>query len=510
MPRLAHLALDLGAESGRAVLGSIESGVLSTAEVHRFTHRPVRLPEGLRWDITGLWREILTGIARGAEHARAAGLTLASVGVDSWGVDFALLGPRGELLALPRCYRDESNIPAMRRVLGSIPERDIYAATGIQTMALNTIFQLDALRSASPRLLETARTLLFLPDLFHHWLGGPLHAERSIASTSQLLDPASGQWSTSLIQRLGLPASLFSPIGEPATDIGELHPWIAHDLGLPAGVRIVRPTGHDTACAVAAIPAEPGGSWAYLSSGTWSLLGVELMHPVQSDDAFRVPFTNELGLAGTVRFLKNIAGLWLVQECRRAFAAAGRDFDYAELTRLAEDQPPFRTLVDPQWGPFALPGDMPAKIAAFARQTNQPVPTTPGEFTRTCLDSLALAYRATLHLLEGVLGQSIDRLHLVGGGSRNTLLTRMTADAIGIPVLAGPEEATAAGNILMQALGLGLLRDHAHLRQIVRQTTPPRRIDPDPSASSMWNQAADRYDDLVRRSHALAWDGSPT
>jgi rhamnulokinase len=510
MSRLAHLALDLGAESGRAVLGSIESGSLSTTEVHRFSHRPLRFPEGLRWDITGLWREILAGIARGAEAAREAGLTLASIGVDCWGVDFALLGPKGELLALPRCYRDPANLSAMKRVLSLIPERDLYAATGIQTMALNTIFQLDALRHDSPDLLSRARTLLFLPDLFHHWLGGPAQTERSIASTSQLLEPASARWATPILQRLGLPLSLFPDPGEPAADLGELHPWIAREVGLPPGVRIVRPTGHDTACAVAAIPAVPGGSWAFLSSGTWSLLGVEIQSPIRTDEAFRVPFTNELGLGGTVRFLKNIAGLWLVQECRRAWAAAGTDLDYPELTRLAESEPPLRTLVDTQWGPFALPGDMPQKIAAFASQTNQPVPRTPGQFTRTCLDSLALAYHATLRNLEGVLGRSIDRLHLVGGGSRNALLTRMTADATGIPVFAGPEEATAAGNILMQAMGMGIVRDPAHLRQISRQTTPPRRVDPDPSAASLWSQAASRYDDLVRRSRALAWEGSST
>jgi rhamnulokinase len=495
MTRQAHLALDLGAESGRAMLGVLDGDRLDLHEVHRFANGPRRLPSGLHWNVPSLWDGVLEGVRRGVDRAGAEGAPLASAGVDTWGVDYALVGAGDELLTLPRCYRDERNEPAFRRVVAEVGEETLYAATGIQLMAINTLYQLRAQADADPSLLAAARRLLFIPDLFHLLLTGASVTEASIASTSQMVDHATGAWATDLLDRVGLPTHLLGPIAPAPARVGPLADRVTDAAG-GAGTMVIAPAAHDTASAVAAVPAT-GAGWCYLSSGTWSLLGAELDAPCVSDAARRAPFTNEAGVNGTTRFLKVMSGLWLVQELRRDLAAAGEDHDYARLTEMAAAAPPFVTLVDPADPAFVAPGAMRAKIDRFARETGQPVPATAGAYVRCALESLALAYRRTIDQLEAVLDRRFDVVHVVGGGARNRLLDQMVADATGRRVVAGPVEATAAGNVLVQAMGTGTVRDLAHARRIVAASFEPETFEPrDPSA---WETPLARSLDLLDR-----------
>lgn len=498
----AHLALDLGAGSGRAIVGVLDRGRLTLHEVLRFPNEPLRLPSGLHWNITRLYDDVLEGIRRGLKWARERGLALHSLGVDTWGVDFGLLGASGELLLLPRCYRDERNQAAYQRVLAQLGREAIYDATGIQFMPLNTLYQLAATQAAEPGVLAQAETLLLMPDLVHYLLTGRRVCEETIASTTQMLDPRTRQWALPLLARLGLPARPLPAIVPAGTALGPLLPHVAEAVGAPDDLLVIVPAGHDTACAVAAVPArrrpqadagrhDPPREWCYLSSGTWSLLGAELDRPCITSAALAGSFTNEAGLSGTTRFLKNITGLWLVQECRRTFESRGAHLDFEALTAAAEPAPPFRTLIDPDSAEFASPGDMPARIVAFASRTSQPAPETPGQFVRCCLESLAFAYRFTLQQLEAVLGRRFAVLHVVGGGGRNALLNQMTADATGREVVVGPEEATAAGNVLIQALGAGALRNTADLREVVAASFSPRTVQP--RESEPWDGEYDRF-----------------
>jgi rhamnulokinase len=462
-----YIAIDLGAESGRVIVGVLEQGRLRLAELHRFAHRPVWLPTGLHWDITGIWREIVAGLAKAAAWAGANRVTLKSVGADAWGIDWALVDSAGELVGLPHAYRDPRSGPACERAVAKLGAERLYQTTGIQIMAINTLFTLYAHQLADPGALAAAKQLLFIPDLIHYWLCGELSTEATIASTSQMVDCRTGDWDRSLLSDLGLPTHLLGKITPTATSIGQIRPALAGETGLPGGLRVVLPAAHDTGSAVAAVPGVAGTNWCYLSSGTWSLLGAELNAPCVNAAAQAAMFTNELGVNRSIRFLKNIPGLWLVQECRRDLARRGDDRDYAELTRLAEAAEPFRTVLDPAHPSFETPGDMLTKIAEYARQTGQPVPETPGQFVRSCLESLALTYRDKLHTLEMIFGRKFDVLHIVGGGGKNTLLCQMTADATGRRVVVGPYEATASGNALVQAMAAGEIRDHAELRRVV-------------------------------------------
>ena len=493
----ATLAFDLGAESGRAMLGSLDDGRLTLTQVHRFHNRILALPSGLHWDLTGLWGHLLEGLARARHAADEAGDRLFSVGVDTWGVDFALLGESGQLLGLPFAYRDARNALAMERTLQRIDRRRLYALTGLQPLAFNTLFQLIAQQQAEPGTLDHARRLLTMPDLLHFFLSGELVNEATIASTTALLDPATGRVSVPLLRELGLPADLLHDPHPPGTAIGTLRPEVAAGAG-PHPLQVVLPPSHDTAAAVAAVPVSEAdaasGRWAYLSSGTWSLLGAELDAPILTDDALDAGFTNERGVGGKVRFLKNIAGLWLVQQVRADAAGRGDELDYAQLTRLAEAAPPLRTLIHPDHPPFASPGDMLSKIDAYARATGQPRPASLGAYVRCCLESLALTYRRTLRDLERVTGRPVDRLYLVGGGGRNTLLNQMTADATEREIVVGPFEATAAGNALTQAMGLGWLSDVAQMRAVVRRSFQPQSITP--SDDSSLPDATERFDAL--------------
>ncbi|MDZ4656036.1 MAG: rhamnulokinase family protein [Bythopirellula sp.] len=473
MKLIAHLSIDLGASSGRAMIGVLsgEPQWLQLAEVHRFEHHSCPTPTGPVWDLTGIWQNILTGLRAAAVWCKANQAELRSVGVDTWGVDWALVGKSGELLALPHCYRDPQNDAACERVLERIGGFEkLYARTGIQLMSLNTLFQVAARHEREPRLFDVAERLLFLPDLFHYWLSGELSTERTIASTSSMLDVHTCQWDGELMNQLRLPTHILGPITEPGTNIGCVRAELAAATGVPKSLRVILPPSHDTASAVAAVPAVGDRSWAYLSSGTWSLLGAEIAKPIATDEARQVPFTNERGIDGTVRFLKNIAGLWLVQELRREWDLQGERRDYSELIREAEQAEPHRTLIDPNHAEFVSPGNMAEKIRQFARDTNQPVPETVGQLIRCCLESLANCYRQTTDQLEAVLGRPIEVLHLVGGGTQNHLLNRLTAEALGRPVICGPVEATAIGNVLVQALGCGEIADRAELRTIVARS----------------------------------------
>jgi rhamnulokinase len=488
----AYIAIDLGAESGRVIIGVLENERLRLEEVHRFLHESVWLPTGLHWNITGIWREIIVGLRKAADWGRANRVELVSVGVDTWGVDWALVDKAGELVGIPHAYRDPRNSAAFDAVLAKLGADRIYRTTGIQFMALNSLCSLYAHNLDDPQAVAAADRLMFIPDLLHYWLSGERTTEATIASTSQMIDCHTGDWAHEMVAEAGLPTRILGPITSPATTIGKLRSIIAEETGLLSGLRVVAPGSHDTASAVAAVPAKENSSWCYLSSGTWSLLGAELDEPCVSSAAQAGSFTNELGVGGTIRFLKNIAGLWLVQECRRDFARRGQEFDYPTLTQLASEAQAFRTLVDPGNSSFLLPGDMPQKIAEFARATGQPAPETPGQFVRCCLESLALTYRQKLSTLESILDQRFDVLHIVGGGGKNALLSQMTADAIGRPVIVGPYEATAMGNVLTQAMATNEVRDVNHLRRIVAGSF--ELVTYQPASGADWDGAASRHE----------------
>ncbi len=491
-----YIAIDLGAESGRVIVGVLENERLRLEEVHRFLHEPVWLPTGLHWNITAIWREIVAGLRLAAEWGQSNRIELVSVGVDTWGVDWALLDKAGELVGLPHAYRDPRNAAAYDAVLAKLGADRIYRTTGIQFMPLNSLYSLYAHRQADPQAFAAADRLLFIPDLLHYWLSGERTTEATIASTSQMIDCHTGDWARDMIAELGIPTNILGPLIPPGTTIGKLRPKLVEETSLSPALQIVAPATHDTASAVAAVPGEPasaGGppsNWCYLSSGTWSLLGAELDKPCVSKEAQAASFTNELGVAGKFRFLKNIPGLWLVQECRRDFARRGQELDYPTLTRLAGEATAFRTLVDPAHDLFQLPGNMPKKIVEFARATGQPSPESPGQFIRCCLESLALAYREKLATLQSILGTHFDVLHIVGGGGKNELLSQMTADATQCPVVVGPYEATAMGNFLVQGMAVGQVTDLAHLRRIVSLSF--ELITYEPHAGADWQVAAER------------------
>jgi rhamnulokinase len=487
----AHIAIDMGAESGRLIVGVLEGGRLRLEEVHRFTHEPVWLPTGLHWDMTGIWREICWGLRLAATWATTNGVELSSVGVDTWGVDWALVDAAGEILGPPHAYRDPRNVPAYEQVVKKLGRDRIYRTTGIQFMPLNTIYSLYAHRLADPGLLDAAEQLLFIPDLLHYLLSGQRIVEATIASTSQMVDCHTGDWARDLLAELDLPGKILGPISPPGTVVGSIREMVVEGTGLPPTLRVVTPASHDTASAVVAVPADEKTSWCYLSSGTWSLLGAELESPCVSEAAQAASFTNELGVGGMFRFLKNIAGLWLVQECRRDLVRKGQEFDYPTLTRLASEAAPLRTLVDPSHASFQSPGDMLQKIADFAKASEQPAPESPGQFVRCCLESLALAYREKLEVLESILGRRFDVLHVVGGGGKNALLNQMTADATGRRVVVGPHEATAMGNLLVQAMAMGAASNLAELRRIVARSVD--LVTYEPTDAGGWDAANEQY-----------------
>jgi len=466
------LAYDLGAESGRGILGLFDGSRLQLEVVHRFANGAVRTLDSLHWDVLRLWGEMLVALRK----AVAEKGSLDALGVDTWGVDFALLGRGGTLLGNPRHYRDPHTEGYPEAAFDKVPRREIYRQTGLQFMRFNSLYQLLALRRDRSPLLDVAESLLMVPDLFHYFFTGTAVNEFTDVCTSQMYDPTAKDWAHGLLQALGLPANILGRIVPPGTVLGHLRPSVAAETGA-AAVPVVLPGSHDTASAVAAVPARDE-SWCYISSGTWSLMGAELPAPLISDQTLGYNFTNEGGVGGTIRFLKNIMGLWLVQECRRSWERAGRDYTYDELTRLAEAAAPFASLVDPDHSSFWLPPNMPAALGDFCQRTGQPVPAEPGAVVRCALESLALRYRWVLERLEELLGRRLDVIHVVGGGGQNALLNQFTADACDRPVLAGPVEATAIGNVLVQMIGLGLIGSLAEGREVVRRSFEVTTFEP--------------------------------
>ena len=485
MARNVALAVDLGASSGRIVSGSFDGRLLELEELHRFENGPVSMGGQLVWDLPRLWQEVVTGLRASVDRH---GRSISTVGVDTWGVDFSFLGADGALLANPVCYRDSRTRGLLAAAEKIVPRADIFAATGLQFMEINSLYQFLALKESKSSVLAAAERMLMIPDLFHWLLSGERSNERTNASTTQCYDPQSSDWAFGMLERFGLPRGVFGPLTDPGTNLGGLRPDVAAETGL-TGVRVIVPGTHDTASAVAAVPAtEPPSArpdWCYVSLGTWALVGAELDRPLVTAECLARNFTNEGGVGGTTRLLKNVCGLWLVQQCRAAWQRAGKGWTWEQLTALAAEAPPLVTLVDPNHPSLVAPADMPEAIRALAKATGEPVPESTAAVVRTALESVAMAVRRTLAELDTLLGRRVSRVHIVGGGVKNTLLCQMIADATARPVVAGPVEATAIGNLLVQLAGRGGTADLRALRTIVRVSFEPAYYEPKEAAR--WN-----------------------
>lgn len=485
MPESTYLALDLGAESGRAMLARFSGGSLAVEEIYRFANEPVRYNGELHWDVPRLWREICTALP---EAGKRAGGQLAGIGVDTWGLDYALLGEHGTLLENPYHYRNPRTDGMVERVCGVVPAAEIYACTGIQFMQINTLYQLYAESLSKPALLRHARNLVTVPDLFNFWLSGVIACEYTNATTTQFLDASTRDWASGLLDRLGIPTHFLTPLIQPGTVLGPLSMAVSRQAGI-APAPVIAPACHDTGSAVAAIPLS--GRSAYISSGTWSLLGAEMDSPVLTEEARRQNFTNEGGVGGSIRLLKNIAGMWLLQCCRRQWQAAGQNHAYSELSDAARGAAPFQALVDPDHRCFLHPDNMTGTIATFCHLTGQRSPKSVPQIVRSILESLALKYRYVLDALERVTEKRFEEVRIVGGGARNALLNEFTAEATGRRVVAGPVEATALGNIAVQLIATGSAASLADARGIIERSVPTEVFEPrDPAR---WERAYQRF-----------------
>jgi rhamnulokinase len=471
-----YLAIDLGAESGRVMAGAWNGRQLRVEELHRFSNGAVNIGGSLRWDILRLWAEIQNGLGIAARHF---GDKIVSVGVDTWGVDFALLSKSGELLGQPYHYRDGRVAGMFDYAFKRASRAEIFSQTGLQFMEINTLYQLLAFQHANPELLASADCLLMMPDFFHWCLCGSRVAEFTNATTSQCLNPATRKWAFDLLNKFNLPTKIFPEIVPPGTEIGKLRESVSAITGL-GRIKVIAPPSHDTASAVAAIPTGETGktNWAYISSGTWSLMGVETQDAILSDRVLQLNFTNEGGIDGTFRLLKNITGLWLVQQCKKSFEARGHKLDYAELARLAEEASPTGAVIDPDDPRLANPPDMPAAIQDLCKESKQRVPETEGALVRCALESLAARYSKVLDGLEQVTGTAIEVIHVVGGGSRNQLLNQLTANRCRRRVVAGPTETTALGNLLSQVRASGELASLAEMRAVVQAASELQVFEP--------------------------------
>jgi len=485
------IAVDLGASNGRVLLGCWDGARFDLHELHRFANGPVNVLGSLHWDVLQLWSEIKTGLAR---YAQQWSQPLAGIGLDTWGVDYALLDSAGRLLGNPYHYRDARTDGMVARAFDLAGRDAIFNATGIQFMQLNTLYQLLSMVERRDPQLAAAERLLMLPDLFHYWLTGRQAAEYTIASTSQMLDARSRTWSGELLANLGIPAAILPPVVMSGAVLGELRPEVAAEAGLHQAPPVIAVGSHDTASAVAAVPGLDGRS-AYISSGTWSLVGVETPQPVIDERVLALNFTNEGGVSGNIRLLKNVTGLWLLQESRRQWQREGRDYGWGELLALAGQAQPFRSLIDPDAREFASPGDMPAALRAYCQRTGQPEPDSVGAVVRCCLESLALKARWVIEALETLLGHPLETIRIVGGGSQNHMLAQWTADACQRPVVAGPVEATALGNLMVQAIAAGHLSDVAAGRQAVAASVELHAFDPGPAGP--WQEAWGRFAGLL-------------
>ena len=489
--RSSYLAFDLGAESGRAVLADLQSGILTTREVHRFNNAPVESGGSLRWDVERLWVEIRKTL-NSLENVKLAG-----IGVDAWGVDYALLGHGGQLLESPYHYRDRRTDGVMEEVFQKVRKEEIYRATGIQFMPINTLYQLFAAHRDTPSVIAAAQHLVTIPDLFNYWLTGTVVCEFTNATTTQMVDPVKRTWAMDLIQKVGLRGDLLPPIAEPGTVVGPLQNGVVASPIL-AGTPVIAPACHDTGSAVAAITARDGT--AFLSSGTWSLIGTELDAPLLTPEAQKLNFTNEGGVNGTTRLLKNVMGLWILQGCRNCWSAQGYEPSYADLLELANREPAFAHLVDPDHEPFLRSTDMLGALNEFCTRTHQPSPSNVGAYVRCVLESLAMKYRLTIGHLEEVCGHGVHQIRVVGGGSRNRLLNQYTAHATGRRVVAGPAEATALGNIAIQILATGKASSLEEVRAIVDRSFPTEIFEP--IDTDKWDRHFQRFEQYCELTYA--------
>jgi rhamnulokinase len=484
----------MGASSGRVVAGEFSGQRLKLEEVTRFENGGILAHGRLYWDLLGQWAHIKEGLRAACDRYADR---IASVGVDTWGVDFGLLNADDELLGNPVNYRDRRTEGILDEAFQTVSREEIFAHTGLQFMQFNTLFQLFAMKRQSPAMLETARSLLLMPDLFHWLLSGEKSNEYTDATTTQFFNPQENRWATELLEKFQLPSDLLGPVSPPGTRLGTIQKSVANEVG-GGDVQVILPGTHDTASAVMAVPAagSPGKkpNWCYISSGTWSLMGVEVPSPVVTDRCRELNFTNEGGVGGTIRLLKNIAGLWLVQQCKAVWQRQGREYNWDQLTRAAENAKPLVALVNPDDARFVAPEDMPAEMAGFCKETSQPVPEDDGAMIRCALESLALRYRMVVQWLEHLIDGPLETIHIVGGGTQNQLLCQMAADACNRRVVAGPIEATAIGNLMMQAVSCGDVGSISEARDVVRTSFPMSEfvpVDPDP-----WDEAYERFERL--------------
>ncbi|MES2476018.1 MAG: rhamnulokinase family protein [Verrucomicrobiota bacterium] len=484
------IAVDLGAGSGRVIAARTDFKTLTLEDVHRFDNPGTDLPSGSFWNIVGLYREILEGIRLAVERH---GDSVVSIGIDTWACDFGLIDADGELLGMPHQYRDPRFEGMAERMHGLMPEAEIYAATGIKTNFYNSSLHLLAEARRNSPALANAKRLLFIPDLLAFWLTGKQAVERTNASTSQLLDARNGEWAWKVIDALGLPRGIFGEIVAPGTVLGPVRDAVAGVIGKNA-IPVVASASHDTAAAVAGIPMR-GDDHLWLSSGTWSIMGVETSTPVTTDEALAYGFCNELGVESSVRFLKNIGGLWLIQECKRQWELDGEKLSYAEMAELAAAAGRFTAFIDPDDAVFASPGDMPEKIRAYCERSGQAVPADKGHILRVATESLALKYRVVFDRIRQLTGKDFTTLHAGGGGIQNELLSQATADALGIPVIAGPVEATSCGNVITQMVATGHLPDIAAGRELIRASFEFRTYQPQDSTE--WEAARKRFNALL-------------
>lgn len=496
MTERVYLAIDLGAESGRVIAGLFDGRQIRLEELHRFPNGPVSVAGTRRWDLIGLWKEIQTGLQ---QAALKFGKKIVSVGVDTWGVDYVLLSSKEEMLGQPYNYRDPRTDGILENACSRVSRQEIFAATGLQFMPINTLYQIISMQLKDPTLLAMADRFLMIPDFFHWLLCGSKVVEFTNATTTQFFDPRERDWAFDLLRKFDVPTKMLPQVVTPGTNLGKLRADIAQVTGLQR-IDVVTPPTHDTAAAVAAVPTHSTGSanWAYISSGTWSLIGVEVQQAILNSEALKQNVTNEGGVDGTYRLLKNVMGLWLVQECRRSFERTGNDFDYTQLTYLATKSPQFRSLIHPNDPTFLSPDDMVESIRKWCREHNEPVPEDEGQIVRCALESLAMKYRDVLEGIEKLTGEKIETIHIVGGGCKNALLNQFTANACGKPVIAGPVEATALGNVLIQARAAGEIGSLADIRTVVRDSSELEVYQPQQTAD--WNAAYQRYRQLVTAS----------
>lgn len=485
MDKHIFLAFDLGATSGRAVTITLSGDKFIIEEIHRFPNAIMQLHGKYYWNVYSIFQELKKSLQQCSQR----GIKPQSIGIDTWGVDFGYIAKDGSLLTLPRAYRDPYTDGAPEQYFKIVPRKELYASTGIQIMNFNSLFQLFSAKQEGSVALKEAEHILFMPDLFTYLLTGKTVCEYTEASTSQILNPKKKEFEKSLLEAAGIPSSILPPLVLPGTFVGELTDEIATETGV-GKIPVYAVAGHDTASAIAAIPSLDD-NFAYLSSGTWSLMGIECEQPIINEESYRHNFTNEGGIDGTTCFLKNITGMWLLEQCRKEWEREGTAYSYPQIVELATSAEPFRSLINPDAPQFSNPPCMTEAIAQYCHATGQPAPQTHAQYIRCIFESLALCYRDTLETLRSVAPHPIERLHIIGGGSKNTLLNRFTANAIGIPTVAGPAEATAIGNCMIQARAAGLVGDRRAMRRLIAQIEQPTTYHP--QDCELWQQAYEKY-----------------